>query len=106
MPSGCVSGRHARPKSASVPGLIWRVVIQTQCSSTVASSRTAVATSPRRRRRRQPCQEIIFQATATLTAHNSRPGPAVPARPATAATAARQCSSRHIEDVHLKRGDV
>ena len=37
MPSGCVSGRQARSKPASVPGLIWRVVIQTMCSSTVAS---------------------------------------------------------------------
>jgi hypothetical protein len=38
MPSGCVPGRQARSKSASVPGLIWRVVIQTKCSSIVASS--------------------------------------------------------------------
>ena len=39
MLSGCVSGRQARSKSVGVPGLIWRVVIQTKCSSTVASSR-------------------------------------------------------------------
>jgi hypothetical protein len=38
MPSGCVSDRHARSNSASVPGLSWRVVIQTKCSSTMASS--------------------------------------------------------------------
>ena len=40
MPSGCVSGRHALSKSVNVPGLIRRVVIQTNCSSIVASSRT------------------------------------------------------------------
>src|SRR6266704_3290610 len=40
MPSGCVSGRQALSKPTSVPGLIWRVVIQTKCSFIVASSRT------------------------------------------------------------------
>jgi hypothetical protein len=39
MPPGWVSGRQARSKSASVPGLSWRVVIHTTCSSIVASSR-------------------------------------------------------------------
>jgi hypothetical protein len=43
MPSGCVSGRQARSKSVSVPGLIWRVVIQTKYSSVVASSGTGAA---------------------------------------------------------------
>src|SRR5258707_13646365 len=37
MPPGWVSGRQARSKSVSVPGLIWRVVIQTKCSSIMAS---------------------------------------------------------------------
>jgi hypothetical protein len=37
---GCVSGRQALSNSASVPGLIRRVVIQTKCSSTAASSGT------------------------------------------------------------------
>src|SRR5215472_3044956 len=38
MPSGSVRGRHARSNSASMPGLIRRVVIQTKCSSIAASS--------------------------------------------------------------------
>jgi len=40
MPSGCMPGRQALSNSASVPGLIRRVVIQTKCSSMVASSGT------------------------------------------------------------------
>ena len=40
MPSGCMPGRQALSNSASAPGLIRRVVIQTKCSSMVASSGT------------------------------------------------------------------
>src|SRR5256714_1515169 len=41
MPSGWVSGRQARSKSANVPGWICRVVIQTKCSSIAASFATS-----------------------------------------------------------------
>ena len=41
MPSGWRSGRQSRSKSASVPGLIRRVVIQTKFSSIAPSSRPA-----------------------------------------------------------------
>jgi hypothetical protein len=46
MPSGWVSGRQALSKAANVPGLIWRVVIQTKCSSIVASSENQHGRSP------------------------------------------------------------
>jgi hypothetical protein len=43
MPSGCVPGRQARSKSISMPGLIWRVVIQTKYPSMMASSPAGAA---------------------------------------------------------------
>ena len=69
-----MSGRQARSKSTSAPGLGWRVVIHTTCSSTVASSLFrrgdqplgAIADS-------NPLSGEYSPAARTLTAHSRRP---------------------------------
>jgi len=102
MPSGWVSGRQARSKSVNVPGLIWRIVIQTKCSSTVASSRDRRDRQPLGTNAGQPLSKDYFSSSRdTDSAQPSVPKPA-PHRPHSVSTSRRD--GGHNRDCQCRAG--